>query len=347
MPALARKPGGDDRHVFKDGWRRGAGADAGIGELCHAMVPPSDGGRWGTESISVPRSGSSGVRYGVGRVADEFRGSLGRSVRRRRAALPGSGGGCGGEKPGSRWSGPPGVCSGRMRELRWMRACDRTWSILRFRGSDAGPVRKDSLSRSRARRPSSGFPFTRRSADRFRPIHDPATGGGLAGALAALRRAWSGQGGADMLGPPRLRSVLVRTIASLLLLFLLALAVPSSASVGGELRIASWNLEHLNDTDGAGCVPRESADYDAMARQVAVLGADIVAFQEVENEAAARRVFPPAGWHVAVSSRSSHESRPCLLAAAGGASRTLGDGVRDPSRHHLAPQRGPDRLGGG
>ena len=98
----------------------------------------------------------------------------------------------------------------------------------------------------------------------------------------------------------------MRTIASLLLLFLLALAVPSSASVGGELRIASWNLEHLNDTDGAGCVPRESADYDAMARQVAVLGADIVAFQEVENEAAARRVFPPAGWHVAMSSRSSH-----------------------------------------
>ena len=104
----------------------------------------------------------------------------------------------------------------------------------------------------------------------------------------------------------------MRTIAPLLLLFLLALAVPSSASVGGELRIASWNLEHLNDTDGAGCVPRDSGNYDAIARQVAVLGADIVAFQEVENEAAARRVFPPAGWHVAMSSRPAMDpGRDC------------------------------------
>ena len=104
----------------------------------------------------------------------------------------------------------------------------------------------------------------------------------------------------------------MRTIAPLLLMFLLALAVPSSASVGGELRIASWNLEHLNDTDGAGCVPRDIGDYDAIARQVAVLGADIVAFQEVENEAAARRVFPPAGWHVAVSSRPAMDpGRDC------------------------------------
>ncbi len=113
-------------------------------------------------------------------------------------------------------------------------------------------------------------------------------------------------------GAPTVAERLVRTIAPLLLLFLLALAVPSSASVGSELRIASWNLEHLNDTDGAGCVPRDSADYDAIARQVAVLGADIVAFQEVENEAAARRVFPPAGWHVAVSSRPAMDpGRAC------------------------------------
>ena len=104
----------------------------------------------------------------------------------------------------------------------------------------------------------------------------------------------------------------MRTIASLLLLSLLALAVPSSASLGSELRVAAWNLEHLNDTDGQGCVPRESADYDAIAQQVVVLGADIVAFQEVENETAARRIFPSGSWHVAMSSRTAMDlGRAC------------------------------------
>ena len=95
----------------------------------------------------------------------------------------------------------------------------------------------------------------------------------------------------------------MRTIASLLVLFLLAMAVPSTASLGSELRIAAWNLEHLGDTDGQGCVPREGADYDTIAQRVGALRADVVAFQEVENKTAARRVFPSAGWHVAMSSR--------------------------------------------
>ena len=87
-----------------------------------------------------------------------------------------------------------------------------------------------------------------------------------------------------------------------LLLSALAFATPSHA---GDLRIAAWNLEHLNDTDMEGCVPRTAADFDTLARQVAELAADIVAFQEVENEAAARRVFPAADWHVEISSRPS------------------------------------------
>ena len=106
--------------------------------------------------------------------------------------------------------------------------------------------------------------------------------------------------------------VVLRTIASLLLLLLLALAVPSTASLGSELRVAAWNLEHLNDTDGQGCVPRESADYDAIAQQVVALRADVVAFQEVDNETAARRIFPSGSWHVAMSSRPAmNPGRAC------------------------------------
>ena len=87
---------------------------------------------------------------------------------------------------------------------------------------------------------------------------------------------------------------------------LLALLMPFPASPAGfaaELRIAAWNLEHLDDTDGQGCIGRNGADYAVIARQIEALGADIVAFQEVENAAAARRVFPAARWEVAMSSR--------------------------------------------
>ena len=93
---------------------------------------------------------------------------------------------------------------------------------------------------------------------------------------------------------------------------LLALVVVSATVHAGELRIVAWNLEHLNDTRGRGCLPRAQRDYDAIARQVEQLGADIIAFQEVENEAAARRVFPVSHWRIEVSSRPSMgPGRPC------------------------------------
>jgi len=91
----------------------------------------------------------------------------------------------------------------------------------------------------------------------------------------------------------------------LLCLFAIALLTPACSNDGPRLplRIAAWNLEHLDDTDAEGCAPREPADYDAIAARVTELALDIVAFQEVENEAAAHRVFPASEWHVEVSSR--------------------------------------------
>ena len=83
----------------------------------------------------------------------------------------------------------------------------------------------------------------------------------------------------------------------------LALILPVQASVAGELRIASWNLEHLKDSDGEGCIGRTDADYAAISGRLAELNADIVALQEVENVAAAHRVFPAAQWRVEMSSR--------------------------------------------
>ena len=92
-----------------------------------------------------------------------------------------------------------------------------------------------------------------------------------------------------------------------LLLCLFAIVLLTSArpddGPGPRLRISTWNLEHLNDSGAEGCVPRVQADYDAMAAQVQERALDIVAFQEVENRAAAHRVFPRSDWRVEMSSR--------------------------------------------
>ena len=91
------------------------------------------------------------------------------------------------------------------------------------------------------------------------------------------------------------------------LLWLLAAACFVFAAPAGALglRVAAWNLEHLDDANGAGCVGREDGDYHALGERIDTLGAEIVAFQEVENAAAAERVFDPERWNVEVSSRPS------------------------------------------
>ncbi|MCU0760170.1 MAG: endonuclease/exonuclease/phosphatase family protein [Steroidobacteraceae bacterium] len=87
---------------------------------------------------------------------------------------------------------------------------------------------------------------------------------------------------------------------------------------GGALRIATWNLEWLVAPEdflalARSCVPegaspgrrrrtipcdvaakleRSTADFDALARYARELDADVVALQEVDGPAAARRVFP-------------------------------------------------------
>ena len=88
---------------------------------------------------------------------------------------------------------------------------------------------------------------------------------------------------------------------------LLAAAWLAFASSAGalELRVAAWNLEHLADTNDEGCVGRDDADYTALAERIDSLRVDVLAFQEVENAAAAERLFDADRWSVAVSSRPS------------------------------------------
>jgi endonuclease/exonuclease/phosphatase family metal-dependent hydrolase len=76
-----------------------------------------------------------------------------------------------------------------------------------------------------------------------------------------------------------------------------ALALAGCATVQpprapGGLKIAAWNIEHLAAADGEGCKPRTDADYAVLAAYAEALDADVIALQEVQSEAAARRVFP-------------------------------------------------------
>ena len=69
------------------------------------------------------------------------------------------------------------------------------------------------------------------------------------------------------------------------------------------LEIATWNVEHLNEDNEAGCIPRTDEDYANIKARIDALTADVVAIQEVESEVAAYRVFDASEWTVVMSGR--------------------------------------------
>ncbi|VWX54427.1 Endonuclease [Novosphingobium sp. 9U] len=89
-------------------------------------------------------------------------------------------------------------------------------------------------------------------------------------------------------------------------------ATPARHSASARpLRLASWNLEFLAEKDGAGCEPRRPKDYQAMRRIADSLDADVVAFQEAENPAAAARVVDPARYSIVMENRPGAVSGTC------------------------------------
>lgn len=81
-----------------------------------------------------------------------------------------------------------------------------------------------------------------------------------------------------------------------------------SAAAGGRvsragLRVATWNLEWLNRSDGTGPVKRVEADYARLRRYADKLDADVIALQEVDGVEAAARVFDPARFQLFVAAQ--------------------------------------------
>lgn len=78
-----------------------------------------------------------------------------------------------------------------------------------------------------------------------------------------------------------------------------------------QLKIVSWNIEHLADHPNQGCKPRSEADYSQLAQYAASLDADIIALQEVQSKTALARVFPTEQWRFVVSQRPNNEAYEC------------------------------------
>lgn len=77
------------------------------------------------------------------------------------------------------------------------------------------------------------------------------------------------------------------------------------------LRIVAWNIEHLAENDGEGCVARNESDYKELRDFAATMDADVVALQEVESEKAVARVFLPDTWDIVLSERPDSEPYIC------------------------------------
>ena len=93
-------------------------------------------------------------------------------------------------------------------------------------------------------------------------------------------------------------------------LWLILSSVPAIAA-DQALTLAAWNIEHLAAEDDHGCRPRKSSDYAAIRRYLMQAGADVMAFQEVENLRAAGRVFPTSVYDIHISKRPTREFPEC------------------------------------
>lgn len=93
--------------------------------------------------------------------------------------------------------------------------------------------------------------------------------------------------------------------------FLLLVPFSSILAQAKELRLVAWNIEHLAERNGEGCVPRYDEDYENLRAFAQTLDADVVSLQEVESVAAVARIFPEDSWDIILSERASSRSYEC------------------------------------
>lgn len=102
----------------------------------------------------------------------------------------------------------------------------------------------------------------------------------------------------------------MKTLSALILSVLMA-SPAFSLSDKTAFTLCTWNIEHLAEKTDTGCRPRKDAEYLALQHYVAGIDADIIAFQEVENRAAAEQVFDPAIYRIEISGRPDIDLGVC------------------------------------
>lgn len=129
-----------------------------------------------------------------------------------------------------------------------------------------------------------------------------------------------------------------------LLLLLYGCAGPSVRTVAPPqvLKIATWNLEHLAESEGAGCRSRDASDYQELRRYADQLDADVIAFEEVESATAAARVFPPDRYTIVMSGRPESGRRGLCNQRDGLGPELLSQNVGFAVRKGVAFTRNPD-----
>jgi endonuclease/exonuclease/phosphatase family metal-dependent hydrolase len=73
----------------------------------------------------------------------------------------------------------------------------------------------------------------------------------------------------------------------------------------GTIKLATWNIEWLNASLNRGRVKRSERDYSKLREYAARLEADVVALQEVDGAAAAKRVFDAGRYNFEFSGRGN------------------------------------------
>lgn len=117
-------------------------------------------------------------------------------------------------------------------------------------------------------------------------------------------------------------------------LLLVSVSVPGVAA-DRDLILAAWNIEHLAADDDRGCRPRDAADYKAIRHYLRQTGADVIAFQEVENQRAAQRVFPVSDYDIHISERPTREFPECYDIARNRLMQRTGFAIRKDLADHL------------
>ncbi len=93
---------------------------------------------------------------------------------------------------------------------------------------------------------------------------------------------------------------LYQTVIGIFIIALTALTANAD-----QIRVATWNIEHLRDADNEGPNKRTDEDYNRLMGYADRLDADIIALQEVEGASAAKRVFASDKYNHFFSSRNN------------------------------------------